>query len=532
MPTQTHSLHQLMHSRVTLVHKTILLTGLIFSLSLAVFATVTYRQLDQVATTHTRVLGDQLGRQLAMISAPLILQRDFISLNVLLSDLHQHENLIGAKVIDEDGRTLAKTGTFYNRSALIYPIRLDEHQLGSVHLHLTPINLIPSLGNLVQLAWPILCLTGLLSLIAGLWFGLHLYQPINRLNTAQQQLITDDKMVPVDDQRRDEWGIINHNLNSIHALQLLQAPNESQLELDISPVIEATSSTTSRAVSPIDSAIELPSDHAQYDLAKGLASSDDKANVGDALLRTARLQESIGLDFVSNLAPTTGDLQNQNVLAEAKTSPEDTFIPDQLVTQSQPSQDSEVIWGSLLYIGVNTLDDGSVTLGQEQHLRTAYFDILNQVCTIYGGQISICDNRDLQVLFDKPHRNMTHCVNALCAAQFFSGLSRHYNGQLLASGWPALNIQTVVHYGNLDAIEKVAGKAADLSKHLPTDNLIISAEVAYHPELQQRILKAKNCIQLSNGAFNLLRLSADYQDLLDQQIQHFSQFIHSPQDHT
>ena len=97
-------------------------------------------------------------------------------LNILLSDLHQQENLIGATVIDEDGRTLAKTGTFYNHNALIYPIRLDEHQLGSVRLHLTPINLIPSAGSLVQLAWPILCLTGLLSLLTGLWFGLRLYQ--------------------------------------------------------------------------------------------------------------------------------------------------------------------------------------------------------------------------------------------------------------------------------------------------------------------------------------------------------------------
>jgi hypothetical protein len=254
--------------------------------------------------------------------------------------------------------------------------------------------------------------------------------------------------------------------------------------------------------------------------------------MGDVLLHTAKFQESIDLDFTSDLALTTDDLQNQSVQTAVETNPEDTIMPDQLVTQSQSSQDAEVVWGSLLYIGVNTLDDGSVTLGQEQHLRAAYLDILNQVCTIYGGQISICDNRNLQVLFDKPHRNMTHCVNALCAAQFFSGLFRHYNGQLLDSGWPTLNIQIVVHYGNLDAIEQVTGKAANLSKHLPTDTLIISAEVAYHPELQQRILEAKNCIQLSNGAFNLLRLSADYQDLLDQQIQHFSQFIHSPRDHT
>lgn len=113
-------------------------------------------------------------------------------------------------------------------------------------------------------------------------------------------------------------------------------------------------------------------------------------------------------------------------------------------------------------------------------------------------------------------------MNALCAAQFFFGLYKAFNAQRAAHGKSNLSIQIVVHTGNLEELSSLTEKAAELSRRERQEHMVISRQVAYHPELQQRVLQANNCTPLASGAVSLARLSSDYQDLLDMQISHFS----------
>ena len=110
----------------------------------------------------------------------------------------------------------------------------------------------------------------------------------------------------------------------------------------------------------------------------------------------------------------------------------------------------------------------------------------------------------------------------MCAAQFFFGLYKAYNQQRLLAGKPSLNIQIVVHSGPLEDSDQLVDEAAKLSHQQRLNDMVISRQVAYHPELQQRVLELDNCQLLANGAFSLSRLSNDYQDLLNMQIKHFS----------
>jgi len=159
----------------------------------------------------------------------------------------------------------------------------------------------------------------------------------------------------------------------------------------------------------------------------------------------------------------------------------------------------------------------------EKHLLLkSYHRLVDQVCAIYGGTIETEDNHDVLVTFDKPHEHMTHCVNALCAAQFFFGLYKAFNDQRAAHRKSNLSIQIVVHTGNLEELSGLTEEAAELSRRERQEHMVISRQVAYHPELQQRVLQANNCTPLASGAVSLARLSSDYQDLLDMQISHFS----------
>jgi DNA-binding IclR family transcriptional regulator len=101
-------------------------------------------------------------------------------------------------------------------------------------------------------------------------------------------------------------------------------------------------------------------------------------------------------------------------------------------------------------------------------------------------------------------------------------LYKAFNTQRSASDKPSLSIQIVVHTGNLEELSKLTEEAAELSRRERQDHMVISRHVAYHPELQQRVLQADNCTPLASGAVCLARLSSEYQDLLDLQIRHFS----------
>ena len=202
-----------------------------------------------------------------------------------------------------------------------------------------------------------------------------------------------------------------------------------------------------------------------------------------------------------------------------------TPAPEALQAEISAADENALV--SLLYINVNTRDQGPMVADEKHRLLKAYQKLVDQVCAIYGGTIETEDNHDVLVTFDKPQEHMTHCVNALCAAQFFFGLYKAFNQQRIMDGRPCLNIQIVVHTGPLDDTADLINEAAELSHAERLDDMMISRQVAYHPELQQRVLQLDNCQLLGNGSFSLTRLSSDYQDLLNMQIDHFSKTLSS-----
>jgi hypothetical protein len=485
-----------MQSRLTLVQKTVFLLIATFILAGVSLGLMTYQHLSQVAGDQNAFLGQKMGQQLANLSAPLLVKQDYISLNVTLAELRQQGAIVGAAVYDADGQMLAKTGFLNDSNFLILPIKLDKEHIGSLHLLHSSLNLNPSLSQLALLLWPTVGLALLACIVIGWWFGAKLVQPLRRLHEAQEQLLEYGKAPPLDDTRLDEWGIINLGFNSINEERLLHTQTEHQYELEM-PVGKglAGSHHENQDYQP---SLEAPNqqeafNHELHNLARELSSEPQIGELGDPLF-----------------APKT---QPHN--SEEDTAP--------VAATKAPLHDDPLV--SLLYINVNTRDQGPMEAAEKHLLLKSYQRLVDQVCAIYGGTIETEENHDVLVTFDKPHEHMTHCVNALCAAQFFFGLYKSFNTQRAASKKPSLSIQIVVHTGNLEDLSKLTEEAAELSRRERQDHMVISRHVAYHPELQQRVLQADNCTPLASGAVCLARLSSDYQDLLDMQISHFSQTL-------
>ena len=480
-----------------------------------------------------------MGQQLASLSAPLLVKQDYISLNVTLAKLRQQGAIVGAAVYDADGRMLAKTGFLNDSNYLILPIKLDEEDIGSLHLRQTDLDLNPSLTQLMLLLWPTAGLILLACIVMGWWFGARLVQPLHRLHEAQEQLLEYGKAPPLDDTRLDEWGIINLGFNSINEERLLHTQTEHQYELEM-PAGKGLVAPHRYDQQDHQPELEAPNqqeafNHELHNLARELSSEPQLGDLGDPLfapkltaLNTAdennlpifTMDDVRNSDNSAPLRPTPIPVDAaEPILQQTPTLDHGTPIHP-VATSPTPLHDDPLV--SLLYINVNTRDQGPMEAAEKHLLLKSYQRLVDQVCAIYGGTIETEENHDVLVTFDKPHEHMTHCVNALCAAQFFFGLYKAFNSQRAAHHKPSLSIQIVVHTGNLEDLSNLTEEAAELSRRERQEHMVISRQVAYHPELQQRVLEANNCTSLASGAVCLARLSSDYQDLLDMQISHFS----------
>jgi len=526
MPNKILSFRHLMQSRLTLVQKTVCLLIAVFLLVGASLGLMTYQHINQVAGQQNAFFAQQMGQQLANLSAPLIIKQDYISLNVTLAELREQGAIIGAAVYDAEDQMLAKTGYLNDTYHLVLPIRLNEATIGSLHLRQADLNLYPSLAQLSQLLWPTVGLTFLVCIILGWWFGAKLVQPLRRLHEAQDQLLEYGKAPPLDDSRLDEWGIINLGFNSINEERLLHAQTDYQYELDM----PAGKGLTAPVAPDHQPELEAPAqqeafNHELHDLARELSGEPSLGDLGDPLF-APKLEQSPPATDTKLPIFTMDDLRQNHNSEPLRATPvalEDEPAATPVVTPLVTAEEEPLV--SLLYINVNTRDQGPMEAAEKHLLLKAYQRLVDQVCAIYGGTIETEDNHDVLVTFDKPHEHMTHCVNALCAAQFFFGLYKAFNEQRASNNKSSLNIQIVVHTGTLDDVSQLTEQAAQLSRRERQNYMVISRHVAYHPELQKRVLQADNCVALASGAFSLSRLSSDYQDLLDMQITHFSQTL-------
>jgi hypothetical protein len=532
-----------MQSRLTLVQKTVFLLISTFVLVGVSLGLMTYQHLSQVAGEQNAFLGQEMGQQLANLSAPLLVKQDYISLNVTLAELRQQGAIVGAAVYDADGQMLAKTGFLNDSDFLVLPIQLDKENIGSLHLLHSNLDLNPSLSQLALLLWPTVGIALLACIVIGWWFGAKLVQPLHRLHEAQEQLLEYGKAPPLDDTRLDEWGIINLGFNSINEERLLHTQTEHQYELEM-PAGKGLAGAHHKN-QDYQPALEAPNqqeafNHELHNLARELSSEPQIGELGDPLFAPKLTEPSASMehhlpiftmddlrhgDNSTPLRPTPTPVDTtQNKTQPQEKQPQNSEEGTAPVAAiSAPLHDNPLV--SLLYINVNTRDQGPMEAAEKHLLLKSYQRLVDQVCAIYGGTIETEENHDVLVTFDKPHEHMTHCVNALCAAQFFFGLYKAFNTQRAASRKPSLSIQIVVHTGNLEDLSKLTEEAAELSRRERQDHMVISRHVAYHPELQQRVLQANNCTPLDSGAVSLARLSSDYQDLLDMQISHFSQTL-------
>lgn len=541
MATKILSFRHLMHSRLTLVQKTVFLLMATFALAAGAIGWMTYQHISQVTDQQNTFMAEKMGQQLANLSAPLIVKQDYISLNVTLAELKNQGALVSAAVYDADGQMLAKTGFLNDSNYLIIPIKLNEQALGSLHVRSATVDIQPNLEQLGLLMWPTMGLALLACIILGWWFGAKLVQPLHYLHDAQEQLLEYGKAPRLDDTRLDEWGIINLGFNSINEERLTYTTTDFQYELEM-PAGKGVVARDQEEKSDHQPELGEPNsneefNHELHNLARELSHEPGLGDLGDPLfapkLSQALDQENQGMPREGHLPIFTMDdlLQGENSepLKPSPVAVELVNTVNETAEQEMPVEIAEEVHSqseeplvSVLYINVNTRDQGPIAAVEKHMVLESYQGLVDQVCAIYGGAVEISDTKDMVITFDKPHEHMTHCVNALCAAQFFFGLYKAFNQKRAANKKPSLNIQIVVHTGTLAALETLIEEASQLSRRERQDHMVISHHVAYHPDLQQRVLQADNCTPLASGALSLARLTSDYQDLLDMQIDHFS----------
>ena len=533
MAENNYTLNNLQKQRTplmfTLVKKTMLFGFVMFISSLLAFGALSYVYLDTVAGEQHKIIQQQVGTQVAKLSANNILSHNLIALNMTLQELTESDAILGAVIFDDQDNVLAKAGSFEARNVNKFTIRSDNIVVGRLHINVADLNLATSLTTLYDIVWPVALALGIICLLFSYWYGSRLVAPIRALDDAQNQLLDFQRAPYLDEERLDEWGAINIGFNLIHQKQLMYAQSEHQLAFD--DILE-TSVPTSITSAKLKDYGDIKS------LAQELSPDYNDEDDNDPLFQQGQptgRPRTVPILTMEDLKNNAFDAQNSSTERRVSASDDDSK-DDQLqatLENTPPSteltkhilemQDAEKL--SLMFINFNTIDQGPIDAEAKQYLLDEYQQLVMKVCEIYQGNVHRQPNMDVMVTFDRPEEHMTHCVNALCAAQFFTGLYRAFNEIRLSQQLPTLNVQVVVHTGALSTAEQLEQQAIELGQKLHIDDIIISRQVAYHPDLQKRILEKDNCLLLSNGAFGLSRLSQEYQEQLDKQIDYFADLL-------
>lgn len=218
--------------------------------------------------------------------------------------------------------------------------------------------------------------------------------------------------------------------------------------------------------------------------------------------------------------PSSEDLNPQEYQTAIETEP----APTQL-----PMSNKEVRY---FVIFINCRQGSSHLLESEEReaLLGTYQQLFERVCAIYRGAFSKDEEGNWLAQF--PQQILTedeadlqqklHCgSNALCAAQLYKSLYRKMNQQRILQMKPVLNLKIGLVAGHEP--EPLRALASGLTTRTESNELIIAPELYEFSDLRALLMDEGMVTRAASDCYLIHQLSAEFQQLIDRQAEHFLQ---------
>ncbi|MDC0598274.1 hypothetical protein OAP18_00325 [Gammaproteobacteria bacterium] len=218
---------------------------------LSVFWLIAQSELHKNLQQQADKLGFIIAEQTANSIRELVLANDLLSLNVVLGQLSQNNNIVNIAVFDIDGQLLTSSGPVAAPAAnqgfdssYLAPIVLQDTIAGSVQLQLDTSN-VESSSQKIRLYFSLLLIFGLIAAITSAFIlAAHFTTPL--LDIIEILHSPDEKGIVVDEKRSDEISALQ-----ISCLELLERYKQNNADLrslsGIRKVVTAGPETNPRA---------------------------------------------------------------------------------------------------------------------------------------------------------------------------------------------------------------------------------------------------------------------------------------------
>ncbi|OMH33734.1 HAMP domain-containing protein [Motiliproteus sp. MSK22-1] len=487
------------------------------------------RNLKQLNQSQLDTLGNSIAAQLALNSGPLILGRDWVSLNISLKQLTDDPQIQGAEITGNKGEMIAQAGQPIGQQ-YEHRIQSSSTSLGQLRLYLSDKPLQSASNKVIQNLGLILLACVGLSILAAWLFSRHLTSPIKALERAAMQIQEGLDINHLDDSRSDEFGSINHMLNQQFAYDEELDEQQASAEEDLEPEddlqsefedselptrvenIQPVEPENDMVLQPQDPPFELDTEASREESKPFFPSP--KANVAKPTLIDA-LSSTQNPDTAKTTTAYSADHEHDQTTAKLS---------------------------YLLYINQKDSSSNALEPEERSNLLQIYRQIFEQACVLYKGHIYQDDQENWFALFrhlegknsvepasaaitnnsdnNRSENSINHGISALCAAQLFKGLYRGLNQHRIHQFRPVLNLKMSLVCGSKEQAQMVA-QAQQLSLSVETNELITDQRLYSMEPINSRMLANGQYKKANDSTYLVSSLSSDFQDLIDRQVEHF-----------
>jgi len=477
----------------------VLLSGLLLSAGYLYFSS------QQAARNDTLKLGQSLASQASIMSRPLLLANDRISLNYLANQLVQLDYVAGLELKNPDKMVVARAGSATDLK--LESTLTGERSLGTLTLWLNP----APAQQLIQqpltqagvLAFAVILIT-----LFSIWYTLKHHettettastapqpdfdQLLQQQNSLSDVPLADGMGTPEPQPEPEPEPETDPPLK--HPTHAPEQDDTSDLVDLLKPARNAVNHMPRFEHHPQDlpefNAEKAPEFELQEDEGDALRPApDNKPARENPLLKHLKQRQEVQL----NLYPFEHELELMLAAEHA---------------------------GYILYIDTVTPAAENTEPELRQALLSIYQQLALQVAGIYQGDAEKLPTGDVIIRFNQAQESDEHGINALCAAMLFTLLYRLFNQSRIRSFQPVLNLQTALARGHISKPGLLLEEARFLTRTTQSNALISHTALTEAPKLKQALLQDADIRREDEDKVLILQVQSRHQALLQKQANH------------
>lgn len=531
----------------------VLLAGFILSVVYLFISTQRHAQ------TETLKLGKGLAQQTSVLSRPLIISDDKVSLNYLLNELLQLDYVQGIQINDPQGFVIARAGET-STLKIQHSLKQQEKLIAQATFWFKAD---PVSGLLQSQQWPlaIIALVTILSSLLILWF--------NCRQLDSEPLATEFEASELTDTTSSKTPETTFSFQETLAMQTTQEPASTIAEgtkkgpseeptLPISDTVFQTNASHTPSVSNDVTADQVVTETARYmpadhkDLPKDTETGETDSHTTNDMLKTNDLVDLLKPE--QDNTPVMPKFEHHPQDLEPQTEVETMVLEEQNISDSAateshiPSRENPLIKSMaareeiqlemytfeqelelllapqdaiyIFYIDSQTASSDNMHPDEKATLLNVYHHLAKQVARIYNGEAELQENKDILLRFELRDDHDSHGTNALCAAMLFSLLYKGFNQSRIRGFQPVLSLQMSLARGHYSKLELVKEEAHFLTRTTNSNELISHTALTESPVLKESMFKNAEIRREDEDKVLLLKVTAKHQALLQKQANH------------